>query len=202
MAFQSVPNCANAVIVQTQSNQEVVNVLNFHHDGSYAQVNIDELADIVDEWFATNILPSLTDGLTYLRTDVRGLTNEEDLSATNDDNTGDGGVTGASAPLNCALVITHRSVFTGRSARGRSYVVGIPQTDLPTAATCSATFAADMEDAYNQLRTDLIGSDWEFVIVSRFHAGEKRALGVTFTVEESVARNTRLDTQRRRLPED
>lgn len=202
MAFQSVPNCASAAIMQTVTDGDIVNVLNFKHDGSYDQNNIDELAEKIDAWWSTEVLPLFDEDITYNETIVRGLTTENDLTATNGDGTGGGTVVGQLMPNNVAYVITHRTGFTGRSARGRTYHGGLSATNLSGTNQVQLTFKADLEAAWDELATYLAGTGWTFVVVSRYSNGAQRAVGVTFAVTTSSGRNRLVDSQRRRLPED
>jgi len=201
MAFQSVPNCASASIIQAVTDGDIVNVINFRHDGSYDQNDIDALAAAVDAWWSTEVLPLFDQNITYTETIVRGLTSENDLTATNNTGTGGGTVVGQLMPNNVAYVVTHRTGYTGRSARGRTYHGGLSNTNFSGTNQVTLTFKADLEAAWAELPTYLAGTGWTHVVISRFTGGAKRAIGVTFEVTSSLARNRITDSQRRRLPE-
>lgn len=199
MAFQSVPNTAEAVIQQVLAAQTLVNVVNFQRSGGYDNTSLFALATAVDDWFGTEVLTGLSNQLGYTGTLCRGLEDENDITASVSTTAGQGGIVSNSLPANAALVVTHRSNFTGRSARGRTYHCGIPLTAQQSAATVTGAFTAFLNAAWDTLPTYLSGTGWVHVIVSRYAALMKRETGVTFVVDVSECRNVNIDSQRRRL---
>ena len=103
------------------------------------------------------------------------------------------------APNNVALCVSFRTGSRGRSARGRNYVPGIPKTAI-TANTVDALTVSGIAAAYNQLLTvaDGLGADW--VVVSRFTAGDERPAAVISFINAATVVDSTVDSQRRRLP--
>lgn len=203
MAFQSVPDTAQIDIVFTQNSVVMQNSFYAHHPGGYSLANLEALAADIDQAVPVTWLPRMTAECTYLRTDVRGLNSENDLVASDNTNTGPGDDATGPLPNNVTFSIKKMSGLTGRSARGRTYWIGIPK-DKPTLADenlLDATYAGLIVSAVDSIRTNINGvGTWEAVLVSRFLNGAKRAFGVTFPWVATTSVNTIIDTMRGRLP--
>ncbi len=200
MAFQSVPDTVEIVILYSGNSVEVANVMNAHKLGGYAIADIISLANVVDDEISLAWLPIQINGWTYLSTTVRGLDTINDLEATNTDSTGPGLVVGNALPGNVTISIKKSSGLTGRSARGRLFWIGLAQANLDpnenlvlTAAVTAAVAAVEA------VRARIETAGWSPVIVSRFLDGVKRPTGATFPWIDTVAVNENVDSQRGRL---
>jgi len=200
MPFQSVPQCAEAVIKATIDGKNVFNVLNFWSPGGYDQTDIDALADAVDTSWAANMLPLLHTSYEYSGTFVRGLEDIVDLESQSLGGAGAGAIGGDSFPNNVAFVITAYTGHSGRSARGRIYIGGVPASITATQNTVSGTFATNVVSAIDQVVLDALTAGWTYTIVSRVSLGAPRLVGINTKVTDIQARNLVLDSQRRRLP--
>lgn len=200
MPFQSVPNCAEAVIKATVDGVNVFNVLNFWFPSGYGQSDIDNLASAVDDIWGTNILPHLHTSYLYAGTFVRGLANIVDLQGQDLTNAGAGAEGGDSFPNNVAFVLTLYTGHTGRSARGRMYIGGIPASKTATQNTLDATYAGILVTDMLGMITAALAVGWQMTVVSRQSLGAVRPVGINTVVSSIVARNLVLDSQRRRLP--
>ena len=99
---------------------------------------------------------------------------------------------------NVAVVASLATAKTGRSFRGRSYHAGMNTLQLEENHIPSAR-AASMVLGYGELITAL-GLEASVLVVASFQSeNEPRVVGVATPVD-SVSVNTRVDTQRRRLP--
>jgi len=175
-------------------------VLNFHKTGGYVLADLIALAATVDAWFSEDLLPHLTAALTYSHTRSKGLALLIDQESTADEGAGVGGVT-ATPPmqLNCALCITHRTAYTGRSARGRTFVGGLPEGARDTPTTIDAGYAATVAAAFALLRLASSAIDWDFSVLSRYSEGVARATATSLPIVTSGVTDLRSDSQRRRL---
>ena len=204
MAYQRVPETAEIVVHYTLYGAEVVNTYHAEYAGGYAQANLDALALNIDLTAVDGMLADQSVSLSYIRTDVRGLDAENDLSSTNSDSAGNGGVGTRSLPANCAFCVQKLSTLTGRSARGRVYVAGIPFNISyfdPDQANVLTTTLADAYKAHIDVFRQTINavSGWQAVIVSRYHNGAKRSEGVTFEWTSTNYQDRKLDTRRGRM---
>lgn len=200
MAFQDVPNVAEVTLVYTQNLETITNTFHAYKAGGYDQADIDSLANKIDNQMPAGLLVEMSQDCYYERTEVRGLTIENDLFGIDGTNNSAGDKLVDGLPNNVTLSLKKISGFTGRSARGRWYCVGIPEDAL-----------ASNENVYDPLRVDgfiagveaaRIGcalAGWAAVIVSRYTGGVLRPYGETFPWVQTVAVNNNVDTQRRRL---
>lgn len=200
MAFQSVPNTAQVFISGTQ-NGEVIGMTFYAFRGSgYNITDLQNLADDMDDWMGTELLPLLSQDYVYDKTVVRGLENEEDLTAEADTNAGAGSVAGDGLSNNVTFAVKRLSGFTGRSARGRVYVTGLAATDLQANENrVNSTFIVNLLQALADIITYIIANGWVDVIVSRYANGSKRTEGVVYSITDWANTDERVDTQRRRL---
>lgn len=198
MAFQSAPDCAEAVISALLGGSLINNVLNFHKPGGYDEDDLQALADVVDSHVGSDWLPALSTGYGYLGTLVRGLQDPIDLSALANAEAGVGGVASASVPANACLVVTHRTGHTGRSARGRTYISGLPVSKLGSATVFTSDVKTTWESIFEALRTAAVAEGWLFVVLSRQTSGSVRTFAEPFTITESEVRDTTIDSQRGR----
>jgi len=200
MAFQTAPECAEAVIQATFGGKSVNNVLNFWFPGGYTQTDIDALANAVDGVVGTNGLPLYNNDVLYEDTLVRGLTDIVDMTAVDSTSTGAGTAGTGIMPANVSFVVTLRTGFTGRSARGRLYMLPLDAgafDDINEVSTTYANAAVAFVEAIIAAAA-LVG--WTAVVLSRFSGGVKRTAATHLTITDVVARNRISDSQRHRLP--
>ncbi len=203
MAFQAVPDTAeidtlfslNAVIVQNVYYARLV--------GGYSLADLQALADKVDLQVHGTWKPQAPPEAIYIRTEVRGLAFENDQVAEQDLSNGPGGHSGAALPNQVTFSIKKTSGLTGRSARGRTYWVGVPDNVLQAANEnlVQSAWAASAVAAIGFFRTAIASVGlWEPVLVSRFTDGAKRTEGETFPWTGETNVDLRVDTNRGRLP--
>lgn len=203
MGFQAVPNVAEANMIFSLGGVTVQNVHYALALGGYDQASLQVLANTVDNIFDPNFRDNITAEVEYVRTEVRGLGSENDLTAEADAEAGPGIHTGDSLPNNVTFAIKKTSGFTGRSARGRTFWIGVPEVVVLGANDnfVSTAWGAAVVDAIDLIRTAIDATaDWEAVLVSRFTGGVKRDEGETFPWTGTSHVNLRVDTHRSRLP--
>lgn len=203
MAFQSVPDTAEIGVLYTLNGVAVQNVFYAELAGGYTLADLAALANSMDSqiqgtWKAQQPVEAV-----YVRVEVRGLAVENDLIASNNSNAGPGVHAGTPMPNNVTFAIKKTSGLTGRSARGRTYWIGIPEGELTAADEnfLNATYVGAVVNAVDSIRSSINGTPlWAPVLVSRFTGGVARDFGKTFPWVDSVAVDSRLDTQRGRMP--
>lgn len=203
MAFQSVPNTAQIDIVYTLNNKPVQNVMYAEHPGGYNLADLEALAAAVDAAVGANWFPEQPQEASYVRTETRGLEEENDLTASDNSSAGAGSATSATLPGQVTYSIKKVSGLTGRSARGRLYWIGVPRGFLDTADEnfISQAYSTNVIANVEAVRVAINGEGtWEAKLVSRFSNNVKRAFGVTFDWVGVTAVDLRLDTLRGRLP--
>lgn len=203
MAFQSVPETAEINVIYTYNGETVQNVFYAEMSGGYTLANVQELADEVDIAVGENWLDIQPPEAVYQRIEVRGLEFQNDVFATANLNTGPGEDLSSALPNNVTISIKKTSGLTGRSARGRTYWIGIPQSQITASNEniLASAFIAEVEVEVGRIRTRInTTGTWEAVLVSRFTNGAERPVGVTFVWTSTVCVNAVVDTQRGRLP--
>ncbi len=203
MAFQSVPETAQIDVVFQQNDVIVQNSFYGRRPGGYSLANLQELADDIDTVIPIAWLPHMSIDCLYLRTDVRGLQDANDLVVTQNAGSGIGSDVTPPFPNNVTLSIKKSSGLTGRSARGRLYWVSIPKDkdDGGNENLLDPVYVAQLVSSVGTIRTNIDSTEnWNPVLVSRFLDGVKRPVGVTFAWTGESAVNNVVDTQRGRLP--
>lgn len=200
MAFQPVIDTASIVIEYLQNGEPLINTLYAKKVGGYLLVDLNALAFTVDANVSSAWLPDQTLDCTYIKTTIRGLALENDLLVTNNTGTAPGGQIGTGLPNSVTISIKKTSGETGRSARGRTYWIGIPSTELDADENVvSATYVSTVVANMLSMRGSIEGGVWDPVLVSRFTGGVKRPAGKTFPWLSSEAVNGFVDSQRGRL---
>lgn len=199
MAFQPAPNTVQALIGYLMDDIPVSNVLNFQMPSGYVQADLDALSELVDQWVHDSIIPNLSNGIVYQRTEVKGLEALVDLISVNDTNGGDIGAGGARQANNVAKAFTLRSGFTGRSARGRIFLGGIDTSWMTSTNHVSQAFVDEIIEALEALIDLANAIGWFLVIVSRYTGGVKRATAVNYLVTSVGVSDLTVDSMKGRL---
>lgn len=203
MAFQRVPLTAQIKVVYRGGDQDIVNLYYAKAPAGYGQADLDNLAHQI----ATNAMPGLkadqSAHLTYMRTEVQGLDQENDLSSVTTLPPNPPGQGGVALPWFVTFCVSQLSGLSGRSARGRVYVSGLPPDARDTGSGDQNLITQAFADAY-VLHIDafrqVIESITEFdaVLVSRYHNGSKRAEAVTFPWVTTAYSTLKFSTRRSR----
>jgi len=102
-------------------------------------------------------------------------------------------------PNNVAVVVKWITANRGRSYRGRTYHLGIPQGSV-TGSVLTTGYRTSLVQAYSNFV--LLGTTptWTLSVASRYSNGQPRTNGV-ITPINALSINPTVDSQRRRLPE-
>jgi hypothetical protein len=199
MAFQSVPNTAAVHFRATMHGENIENVIYVTAGSPYSQTDIDDIAEIADNAWATYMLAVLSQDYIYRETYVKGLEDIIDLEATDATHASDPGeIAAAAMPGNVAFAIKFQTGHTGRSARGRNFVAGLTEAAV-TGNLLDSTYADAIRDAYVSIGTALNAGGYPQVVVSRYTNGAKRATGLTLPVTVISYTDLAVDSQRGRL---
>lgn len=186
MPFVAVPNTALVRLQGTVDRQMTINDLYFEiSGGGITPVNLNTLAVTVEDWWSLNIANLLSEDWTTVRVVAVDLSSETGPTA-EVPSSEPGGVAGEAAPNNVAACVSFRTASRGRSARGRNFVPGIPNS-LITLNTLDAAFITNLTSSYQLLvgpGTFIPG--WEWVVVSRFALGVERVTPINFPVTSAT----------------
>jgi len=102
-------------------------------------------------------------------------------------------------PNNVAFVVTMRTELRGRSFRGRVYQSGLAEAHS-LGNTVTTTYADAIRNWWDNTLTFATPADSALAVVSRYANNNPRPSGIATPVI-TMDTNTRIDTQRRRLPD-
>jgi hypothetical protein len=200
MPFIPVPNVVQAELVYTWDGEICENVLHYEASGAPIVDHMIELGAWLKSWFDTMLQSNVANTL-YL-TNIKLTDLNSDIAPALDYSAGlplQGGITDNSLPNNCALVFSKRTIFRGRSYRGRVYMAGLTESFVAGNSVITAA-RAPIQDAFDDLIVPVTTENsWNMVVVSRVHNGVDRLEGVATPVI-SMTTDWSIDSQRRRLP--
>ena len=204
MAYQRVPETAEIRVFYNVGNREVSNVYHAEKVGGYSQSDIDGLAAEVSFVGATAQLASMSGNDAYVRTEVRGLDQENDLFAVDTTGAAAGALSVYPYPQNVSFCIRQLSNVTGRSARGRIYYCGVIRDAFDNSTDGQDRLSVAYANAYlgyiDGMRTTIDNyGTWDPVIVSRYHNSVKRAEAIVFPWISSDYTTRTVATRRSRL---
>lgn len=202
MAFQPVPDTAEVVLEYTRNSLPVRNVLHARFlAGTPTEPDMKDLADEVAAWGIGTWMPLMDNNTAFDAVTVRGLSSPVDnqASTTGAATSGTGGV--STLPNNVTKAFTLRTGLTGRSARGRLYLPGLPSGALLADENyMDVAYLDSVADALDDLVGIMAGAGWEMVIVSRVQAGVTLPNGVVYPVVSVGYSDVTTDSMRSRLP--
>lgn len=105
---------------------------------------------------------------------------------------------GVLLPNNATVAASWRTALRGRSYRGRTFHVGMTQSQVEGSNLAAGAQAA-LQLVYSNLMSAVNDSDHQLVVVSRFNQGTSRIIGAATPIN-NVTIDPVVDSQRRRLP--
>ena len=202
MAFVAVPETAQITMVYTGPNQNrMVNVYHFTRPTlGWDPDALGDLAEAMLAWENNTAKTQRSNQIVCIGAEARDLSVQDSfvVSVAAIPPIA-GSLTTPVLPANVTLAISLRTPFAGRSFRGRTYWIGLSegavQGDFVQSGTAQGILAAVralIEDVPQPLNAQL-------AVVSRYHNGAPRGVGIATPVTSAVLVDTRVDTQRRRL---
>lgn len=203
MPFVPAPNIVSCEIRALFDGQQVENRINIDVGQSPTEATCGAVADIVGQWVIDSYAPLLPSAVVLREVYVKSLESQEGAEATYVfDPFLPGGRAEAPMPNETTLCLSLRSGSIGRSARGRTYVLGICKVSQVGNNIVPVDGEA-FRSAFDQLRVLLTASElpYQWVIVSYRHNKAPRPGGPVYYDVRSVGlTDFTLDSQRRRKP--
>jgi len=199
MAFIPAENTAKIELVYQQENEIVENVF---HVLLPTQPTADDLTDICDvftAWWDVQMQPLVHLGVNLIKILARDLTVEDGVAIEYTTGLPLTGTAGNPLPNNVTLAIKWSTGLAGRSFRGRTYLVGLPDSALDSNVNqITSTYASSLDGAAENLIDLITGDGWSLAVASFFHNNAPRTSAVVTPITAAfVERN--VDSQRRRL---
>jgi hypothetical protein len=188
-----------ATLEFTLNGEVVVNVYHVTSDVPIVSIDLINVATILRDWWANNMLEAISSDMGLDRVTVTDVSQENGEQYILDVTPSIPGISPLPSNANqVALVMSWRTAQTGRSYRGRSYIAGLPDAAI-TDNNVTGILAAYVTDAGVQLIDDMFLAGYHLVVASYYSNGTPRVIAAATEID-TVLVNTRIDTQRRRLP--
>jgi len=200
MAFIPAPNTLMSEMIFTCQGQVCENVFNWEYPTPPDPADGAALAAALVGWWAAAVRPLVKADVILQRIKVTNLTSATGFVI--DFATGlplAGTYAPASTlPNNVTVALKWGTASRGRSFRGRTYFIGMPNDKVSTNAVIPA-YIVSLAAAYNQLiGLDTGAEDGIFSVVSRFSNNAPRTTAVVTPIT-GLSINSEVDSQRRRL---
>lgn len=199
MAFIPLPKGVRVAMEFTKNGQLVVNVYHVISDAPLVTANLNAIAAAFQTWWATDLGATQVSALALVRVIATAIDEEGGAQGISTPTTPiAGSVSGTDTPNNVAAVVTHLTGRVGRSYRGRTYLAGLLSSEVSNDAIPSGRVAGILA-AYAALNGRILATQSKHHVVSYVNNGVPRTTAISSLVT-GYKMNTRVDTQRRRLP--
>lgn len=202
MAFQPAPNIGQFALRFGQANQKIENVFHCRRDAGWDSGALNEVAGVFVEWWRTSVRPFTVQSCILESCAAKDLSTLVGAAAEYTTSLPvAGGNDTQAAPLNVTCAVHWGTGTGGRSGHGRTYHIGLCNTQCGSDSRLTNAAVAEIKDAYETLRVGLDNAllGVEFGILSRYTAGAPRPNGILYPIT-GVSLEQTLDSQRRRLP--
>lgn len=200
------PIAPNPFVIQaqmryTQDAQEVENILYFNVGSAASGANCAALADELAVWWDTSIQPLQPTSVTLREVYCKVMLNGTAPEGTSTFGLpADGTGIGSALPNNVTCSVSFRTGFSGRSFRGRNFIIGLQEAQVTQNEVSNVTIAA-WEAAYEQLLPGAgVITEGEWCVYSQWSNNVLRATGLPTAVLDVLFKDDTVDSQRRRLP--
>lgn len=171
----------------------------FRNDVDLDITTMNTFAADLRDWMTTNLLPGLSNQLSFTSILVTDLTAE--FSPVIEFTSGlpvSGADTNDPLPPQNAMCITLLTDSRGRSFRGRNYIPGWGEGNQ-SSGVFDDSVVTYVQDAYGILLLSTETGNFKWVVVSRYHDNAPRVSGVTTHVTHFRANSIVASQRRRRL---
>lgn len=198
MAFVPNPIIVRVTHRMDQAGLPMYNVMYHEFDGAHTPASMANVAQQLGTLYTNTILEQLAAGVNYEECVVYSMSSESaPQGAWSAPDPSPGGISSQSIARGSAAVVTLRTANRGRSSRGRSYLPGMPESDV-TDGVMTGPYTASLETAYNNYRTGAAALDMALVVYSQFTGGAPRSVGLAQLVTSVEIRSSIVGSQRRR----
>lgn len=198
--FQPTQDVAYVQLIQELDGQQIQNGFNVYRGQGWTESSLTDAGGVIGQWFKQELLPTLSGDLVLTRiiaTDMSQQVSAQVELPGGVDN--QGGLLVDSLPNNVAMCVSLNSAYRGRSANGRSYLAGIPET-ASNGSRLTPSIADVWLAAYNILQSNYLAGIGTWVVVSRYTGGALRPTATFLPIVSCVLKDYVVDSQRRRLP--
>jgi len=199
MAFITLPGGVKVEVKFTVNGQVVVNIYHFTTSDPITTVNLSLLCEAIKSAWQANLRAACSDQTSLVELIATDVSEEDGIQVSYTTGLPDAGDDPVDTlPNNVAIVISNKSVFTGRSRRGRTYVAGFSRgfvddnTPSPTLISALLAYQADV-------KLNAAAEGFDVGVASYVNDGAPRTTAL-FTTYTAFTVDAVTDSQRRRLP--
>ncbi len=174
------------------------NILAFQktNELDFTTAELNGLLGALGQWWTDDLRATVSSDVQYTRAIARGLDNDE-AAYTEGNPLSAGTYSGTRMPANVSIAVQFRTAYTGRSARGRAYHVGLPVAAVSENSITSA-YRTLLLQAWDELKTHL-PSGVIHVIISNYANNAARPAALPYPVTAYGFADLVVDTRRSRL---
>ena len=202
--FRPVTRTIEASIQGVMDGQLVENKVYAQAAAAVTAAMVEEIANIVETWVSTSLLPHISADYTHTRTVARDISTASSFEFIDASHAGAVGADVSGGLPNNATIAVHRDTgMGGVKAKSRIYQVGLPLDALLTPNTLTAAAKALYITAWNALRTAILAgatSTFLYGYPQRVVGGAPLATGNFITVLSHSFTDAVVDSMRARLP--
>jgi len=201
MAYVPAPQIVSVEIRALKANQQIENRITVDALTTVTPTIVDAITNLVSVWAIGTYFDHLPSSVTLREVVGTDLTTQNGYQhSILPEGTVAGALNSEPMPNESSFTITHRSSSRGRSARGRSYVLGLIKGDVAE-NVFSATRANEFVGDFNALRDVLSNAGYAWVVVSYRTNNAPRPGGpVYFPINANGYADLIVDSMRRRKP--
>ena len=201
MAHVPTPNTVRVCLRYTQNGQQTCNVFHVDVGVDPTESTLRDVADVFKLWWDTDMQTAVTAGTTLDAVEVVDVSADDQEGIV--DTTGlplNGTHIGANMPNNVTLCVKLATGLTGRSRRGRKYIVGIPDSVIEgPGQEVTPAYRDAIKAIFESLLANLATAGFQWVVNSTVTGGIERLTGLNTPITDIAVDDT-LDSMRRRLP--
>lgn len=201
MAFIALPNGIKVAMELRLDGQLVVNVYHFTKTIAVVEADLLAIATLMTDWWDNDLYFNFSNNIALERvvaTDVSVAAGGQ--YAITQGTPIPGNIGSPAASNNVACVVTKRTAKTGRAYRGRTYFAGFTEANIVN-NTLDSSIIVSLITSYSQMIDDAASDGFTFVVASYQLNNAPRIVGAATPVTQ-IGMNARVDTQRRRLPDE
>jgi len=201
------PGLAKIIVKQTLASVNVFNVFHAISQGgvTWTSTEATNMATAIRSAWVTNLIPLQSTGLTLTDVTVIDLSTDSGVEGSATGST-PGTVVAQALPASAAICWSWKISKRYRGGHPRTYIAGLTGTDLSNANTVSAARVTSHTNAANAIKTAIqgviVGGNAAYMVVPHYVKNKVQLPVPDFSYINSVAVDTRVDSQRRRLGRD
>jgi len=198
MAFIPTTNGVSVVFEGIQNGIPIVNKFHLNVGTSPDVTLLEDVLDVFQTWMAAYWLQLAHTSYTLARIVAKDISVADGEEAALNLTSGNVGLnTGLAMAANAAVVLSWRTIKTGRSFRGRTYMGGMPNSFLADAQNINSSVAVDIAEAGQALLDAITAAGYTLCVLSKYALKVARIAGLLTEIIGLVV-DTKVDSQRRR----